>query len=172
MRSSMRGVFGLTLGLCLSGLTAAEPATVEGPPIERVRADLVKVRAMLTNAKVKFRNGVVGGISENSPVLAGPPTPGKACCAGNIVRLYKLFKQVDAALSELGRCYEAAGDLGGIDQLDLVRRDLEQLKKGVQLFQTVKNPQQTHQALGGTQRAYLLLTESQKDLPGCNLAAQ
>jgi hypothetical protein len=174
MKSWTRSLLVLAVGLCCSWVAVAgpdDPTVVvineDSPVIDRFRSDLVKVRSMLRNANMKFKRGVTGGISENLPELKGPPTPGKACCAGNIVHLDKLFKRIDGQLAELRECYESAGDVGGTDTLDLVQRDLQQVKRGVHLFQTMEDSSQVYQALGGTQRAFLLLDESQRDLPGC-----
>ena len=153
----------LIAGLCLASAVAEPEVDEELAPVEHLKANMKRVRGMLGNAEAKFKNGVVGGISTGDEV-GGSPTPGKTCCSDNLKRLDKLIKSMKGSLGALEQCLNGADDR---EALDLVQKDLQSLKRAVQLFGNVPEASQTNQALNGCKRAYLLLEESLGQLPDC-----
>jgi hypothetical protein len=159
-------LFVLMVGLWLVAATAEPEVVEELAPIDQLASNMKGVRGMLRNADAKFRNGVTRGISGGNDV-GGPATPGKNCCSENLQRLDKLFKSMKDSLGDLDRCYSAAGDRDARTTMDLVQKDLQSLKRAVQLVADVQEAVQTNQALNGCKRAFLLLEESLGQLSSC-----
>ena len=154
----------LVAPLLLAGASFAVPPPLpdDAPPLDRLNAEMNKIRGQLKNASVKMKNGVqgLGGTAGESSVMKG-------CCGSNLRHIAKAALAINGLLPELSRCYDAeSADLASA-AVEFYRNDLRSFARAMAQLQDAQGSHNAKMFMDGTTRAFLQLRESGDELPAC-----
>ena len=158
---------------CAGGLGFAAPVPVDEtlPPLERMRQRLTKSSGLIVNARVKLNRGVRDGMERTvAPTLEAAPapsTPGRLCCHANIKRIRQHYAAMNKDADQLEACYDKKARTLALQQLRVVRGDIELFVRVVGKFENAAEPATTAGYMSGMQRTYLQLEGSMNQLPPC-----
>ena len=152
------------LATTLLVLPATGQATTEKSSIDRFNAGLEELRAHIRSASNKHKLGLVGlGGSDGGKT----PTPGRACCSGNLARMHAAMGEMIRALDEMAACYERDGDTDGALVLALARTDGQAFGESVKQFENAPTKAAATTGIANITRTFLQLEETSKGLPAC-----
>jgi hypothetical protein len=158
------------VGLCCAitgGAWSGEKA--DDPPktlLERMERQMLRYRVHFQNASIKFEGGA-HGTQLSSPDPGAQPTPIEVCCTNNVKKMRGATAELLSILSELGRCYETAGDTSAVLALMTAKMDLQGLSKLTEAWARAKNDDEIKGAMGAMTRTYLQLRADVDKLTAC-----
>jgi len=159
----------LTLPLVAgASLAAPPPLPADAPPLDRLNAEMKKIRGQLRNASVKMKNGIkgLGGkTGEDTSVM-------KSCCGSNLGHIARAALAIDGLLPDLAGCYESENNDMASAAVEFYRNDLRAFARAMALLQDAQGPHDAKMFMDGTTRAFLQLRESGDELPACPRAGE
>lgn len=163
-RAATVGALALT---CCAWSVAARAEEKKAP--EPLEAALVGVRNSIINASVKLKNDVLG-IGEGQE--AGPPTPGRSCCSGNLKYIEETLRETARILETFDRCYEEAGNTDMVLLARVTRMDLAAFAQTLAPFADARTKRDAQAALQALSRAYNQLRDTAVGLGVCGDVAR
>ncbi|HKQ59886.1 MAG TPA: hypothetical protein VJS92_01300 [Candidatus Polarisedimenticolaceae bacterium] len=153
---------------------ACSPGRAAAPsPLTELRRELDNVRDFLQNAQVRLRRGVQQGIG-SGPRQADPArapaaaTPAQACCGDNVDHIRGSLEKMKGDAVRLGACHTGQGNAEAGKALERLQQDLDEMLKGVKIFESAEKVSQTQAALGGLNRLYHVVREGLDHTAECS----
>lgn len=151
--------------LLLAGASLAAPAPLpeDVPTLDRVNAEMNKIRGQLKNASIKMRNGVqgLGGTAvADSSVM-------KSCCGSNLGHIARAALAIEGLLPELARCYESESNSMARAAVEFYRNDLRAFASAMAKLQEAQGSHEAKMFMDGTTRAFLQFRKSGDGLSPC-----
>lgn len=172
MRRTTRRLPGLALAALIVATTAAPaappPLPDDAPAMDRLNAQMRKIRGQLKNASIKMNNKVQGVDAES----AGGASVMKSCCGSNLKHIAKAARAIDGLLPELSACYESDANDMAVAAVEIYRNDLREFARSMAKLQDTQGDFNAKMVMDATTRAFLNLRESGDRLPACPAAGE
>jgi hypothetical protein len=134
--------------------------------LERIERQMLRYRVHFQNARIKFEGGV-HGTELTGPDPTAKPTPIEVCCTNNVKKMRGATAELFSVFSELGQCYEAAGDTSAVLVLMTAKMDLQGLSKLTEAWVRATEEKEVEGAMGAMTRTYLQIRSGVDKLTDC-----
>lgn len=165
-RSTRRSV---VAGLAAAVVLAAGGATAatEESPLDQLGKAILGMQGNITNANMKLKHGMVGTPSPSRSGEQLPPTIARQCCSGNMKNIRTHMQRMFNILQELELFYSKQRNRDALNELRLMRGNLQELAQGMAAFDRAPSHAVADAALKGLIVPFNSFREGKKALARC-----